>query len=124
MTKADDLKAALLAPRGAERPVDVAGVGKVTVRGLTRAEVVELREVPRGPGGLGFEQHLLAVAMIDPVLTVEEVAAWQKVAPTSEFDLVVDTVTELSGLGPGRAKEVYKELAGDSDAEFRDAPGP
>jgi hypothetical protein len=71
-------KAALLATRdiGVET-VEVDGFGSVKVRGLTRAEVLGIQKA----GALdaaAMEQKLLAIALVEPALSEDEVASGRR----------------------------------------------
>lgn len=102
-------KELLLKSRLPEDEVDVPGVGKVRVRGLTRAEVLMVRKATDdehmdGPRALVLERKLLAKAMLDPVLTEAEVGAWQDCAAAGEMEPVINRVQELSALVKGASK--------------------
>lgn len=112
-------KVRLLKSRLPEAEVEIPGVGTVRVRGLARAEVLDVRDLR----GAEFERRLIAIALVDPELTDDEAYEWQQAAVVGEFEPVVAKVMELSGLATGAGKEAYKELASDPDAEFRDVPG-
>lgn len=80
----------------AERDVELAGLGTVRVRALTRGEVLKLR----GPGDdfIAFEAGLLAAGMVRPQLSIEEAAAWQDAALPTEIDPVITAIMQLSGM--------------------------
>lgn len=101
-----DVKAKLLASRGlGTKKVEVDGVGEVEVRGLTRAEALRIQSADLDAGQM--ECELLAAAMVDPALTVEEVAEWQKVAPVGELEPISSAIQELSGM---KVKAVGAEM--------------
>lgn len=99
-------KAALLTPRVTTitAEVDLPGLGTVTVRGLSRWEMIKVF----GLDGKRHRQEQLAISLglVDPQLTEAEVAAWQKAAPSDEVELVAQKINELSGIGKGAAKSV------------------
>lgn len=102
----DDIKTKLLASRGlGTRIVDVDGVGKVEVRGLTRAEALELQG--KEMDAIEMECRLLSAAMVNPALSVEDVAEWQKVAPVGELEPISQAIQELSGM---KVKAVGEEM--------------
>lgn len=101
-------RARLLKPRLPERDVDLDGVGTVRVRGLSRAEVLGCQGKERDE----LEPLLLAMAMVDPALTEDDVLTWRQAATTDEIRTVLDVVWELSGLGEGAAKATYKSVPG------------
>lgn len=102
-------KSALLKKRLPQAKVDIEGLGEVTVRGLTRAEVLHVREATDnenmdGDRALVLERKLLAVAMVDPKLTEDEVGQWQEMVTPGELEPVIEKLQELSGLLPGSSK--------------------
>jgi hypothetical protein len=99
-------KALLLAPRLAQDEVQVPGVGAVKVRGLTRAEVAKIGN----RDGLEAERMAISLAMVDPVLTEDEVGQWQESAPAMEIQPVLVRINELSGLTKQAQKEAYKSV--------------
>ncbi|GHF30821.1 MULTISPECIES: hypothetical protein [Actinomycetes] len=103
-------KSALLKPRLAERDVEVPGVGTVRVRSLSRAEALSLKGKEMSAGKM--ERTLLALAMVNPALTEDEVKQWQDAAPAGELNAVQDAILELSGMKKEAAKS---DLAGDAE---------
>lgn len=90
------LKAAL-----PERQVDLDGQ-VVTVRGLSRAEVVGLQGLTDNLPGL--EQKILLLGFVDPPLTDGDVTTWYGSAPAGHIDKVVTAISQLSGMAEGAAK--------------------
>jgi hypothetical protein len=107
-------KAALLAGRGiGTRMVEVPGVGKVEVRGLSRAEALDIQsQSAQGLDAAAMEQRLLALAMVSPSLTEDEVAQWQAVAPAGELEPISNAIQELSGLRVTALKEEMTSFRG------------
>lgn len=104
----DDIKAKLLASRGlGTRFVEVDGVGKVEVRGLTRAEALTVQSAGELDAA-EMECRLIALAMVDPSLSEDEVRQWQSVAPAGELEPVSAAIQELSGM---KARAVGTEMA-------------
>jgi hypothetical protein len=104
-------KSKLLASgRISEGTVDLPGLGKVRVRGLSRGEILELRE----DTGTNAEQERkwLAKAMLDPVLTEDEVKQWQSVAVSDEVTMVTEEIYRLSGFGEGAQKSDAQGVSG------------
>lgn len=102
-------KSALFKDRLPEAEVEIPGLGSVRVRGLTRAEVLNVRKATDdehmdGPRALTLERKLLAKAMVDPALTEAEVGKWQEMGTPGELEPVIEKVQELSGLLPGNSK--------------------
>lgn len=100
-------KAKLLSRRKAfaEVEVEVEG-GTVTVRSLSRDEILVLRGLGNNPAK--FERKLLAYAMVEPTLTEAEAAEWQKNSDPLELEDVTNKVMEISGLKERADKAAYK----------------
>jgi hypothetical protein len=81
----------------------------VKVRGMTRQEMLD---VPASEGPKVSERWSLARCMVEPELTEDQVAAWQKAAPAAEVESVARAVNRLSGIENGQLKERYKSLGG------------
>lgn len=113
-------KELLFKPRLQEADVELPGVGTVRVRGLTqeeRGECVREGDIdaegnPVISKGAAIARRLIAKAMIDPPMTLNDVDAWQRAAPAGELDQVALKVQELSGMLPGATKEAYKSVRG------------
>jgi hypothetical protein len=96
-----------------EDDVELPGLGTVRVRALTRAEV--LRGQKTHSGTAEIERFMISTGMVDPIMTEDEVAAWQRRAPAGELDPVAYRIQQLSKMDTGADKEQYKSL--------RDEPG-
>lgn len=103
-------KAALLERRANTREVDVPDVGTVTVRGLTRTEALAIRGVEMDEAVA--EQKLLAVALVDPKLTEDDVRQWQEASPAGEIEVVTAAVLALSGMNAEAPKETVAAFRG------------
>lgn len=104
----DDLKARLLAGGGdAETAKVETHAGVVTVRPLTRSEVLKLN-MGRELGVIdvaAFERAMVAIAMVDPVMTEDEVRVWQDHdAAGGALADITDKISEISGLAQGAQK--------------------
>ncbi|HET9876920.1 MAG TPA: hypothetical protein VFQ37_14335, partial [Mycobacterium sp.] len=89
--------------------VEIPGVGTVRVRGISRVELLGIRKATDdstmdGPRVLDLERRMVALAMVDPVMTEAQVGEWQKVAPAGEVDKISNAISELSGLVEGAPK--------------------
>jgi len=107
-----DKKAKLLAKRtgaAATRTVTVNGVD-VTVRALTRKQILSAQKTIDPDDTAAIECAMLSLALVDPVMTPEEVATWQEVSPAGELEPVTDALSELSKINTDAAKETYKSL--------------
>lgn len=98
----------LFKPRLEEQELDLDGVGTVRIRALSRDEVATAREDNTDRKGTfdhaGYEYQLLAVSMIDPELTVDEVERWARAAPAGELTTVVEAIQRLSKLDEESSK--------------------
>lgn len=96
--------AALTTPRlnGKTAEVEIEGVGTVLVRGLSRWEMIHLQALE----GNRHRQDAaaLAIAMVEPKLTDEEAAAWQRAGGWMEIEAIARKINELSGIGKDAAK--------------------
>lgn len=102
---------ALFRPRCPEDDFDLAGVGKVRIRGLTRAEI---KEVSDGvDGGKDMEAVSLSLAFVNPRLTVEQAETYLRTAGFEEANNLSRRINELSGIagksgGDQPTKAAYK----------------
>src|SRR5689334_19532258 len=109
-------KEALFRPRLEQADVEIPGVGTVTVRALTRWELLTAGHGVKEGNVLELERRMLAYGMVEPALTESEVGEWQKVCPANEIQPILAKINELSGVGKDAHKEAYKSL--------RPEPGP
>lgn len=91
-------KDTLLKPRLAEGSHEIEGLGTIRFRALSRAEVLTLRAEFAEDDTATTECKLLAAALIDPVLTEDEVRRWQSACLADEMEPLVGAVAQLSGL--------------------------
>lgn len=92
----------LLVKRLVAETVEVPGVGTVKVRGLSRGEVFDLRAKNLNVEEL--EVQTIALCMVEPMLSTDDVRTWMYNAPTNEIDAVFGKIRELSGLSEGAQK--------------------
>lgn len=112
-------KELLFKPRLPEEDVEIEGVGTVRVRGLSRIEAIHVQAAK----GAEQERRILALGMVEPALTEDEVKLWQKASPAAEIEKVAGRITVLSGLAEDSAKTAYKSDGSESGAGVRDVPG-
>ncbi len=79
-----------------EEDVDLPGVGTVRVRAMSRAEAMRIKD--KSMSVAKMEQIILSTAMLDPVMSVDDVREWQEASGAGEIELVVAAVTRMSGL--------------------------
>jgi hypothetical protein len=109
-SKADLLKKSSAGPE----EVEVPGVGTVTIRPLTRAEALSMQDIEMRADVM--EQKLLALAMVEPSLTEDEVAEWQANSPAGLMHDVMLRIIEISGMQQIAAKAAYADFRGRSRA--------
>lgn len=81
--------------------------GDIVVRPLSRAEVLALKaERAAGMTLAEFEAHMVSHAMVTPAMTPAEVAVWQAASKAggTVLDEVIETITDISGMGQGASK--------------------
>jgi hypothetical protein len=107
----------LFKPRLDEDAHEIAGVGTVRFRALTRAEALQVvgREMPYDE----MERMLLSLAMVDPPLTSDEVARWQQACPAGELEPICSKIQELSGLQTTMDKQAYRHFRGNAGDRIR-----
>ena len=114
-------KELLLKKRLPEAEVEVAGIGTVRVRGLSRSEAMSLKA--QASDVEAVDRRMLFLGMVEPKLTEAEIAEWYAASPAGEIEPVSLKISELSGMTEGAAKEAYKAFDENPDAEFRLPPG-
>lgn len=86
--------------------VDLGGGAIVTVRALTRGEVTACRRKAKGDEDV-YERNIIAAALVDPVMTYEDVTLWldgdqadpdDVGAPAGDSVKITTTIAQLSGL--------------------------
>lgn len=80
------------------------------IRALTRAQMIRAGKLEEDRAKQ--EQYLLSVALVQPVLTVDEVARWQRSAAFMEVEKVARAINRISGVGKDAAKS---DVHGDGD---------
>ena len=99
-------KAALLKATLPEAVVSLpSAAGEVRVRGLSRSDAIRV-SVQKSPEDQ--EATLVALGMVEPTLTVDDVREWQRVAPAGDLQAVSERIGELSGMTETSGKEAYK----------------
>jgi hypothetical protein len=101
-------KVDLLKKRFGVEDVEIPGVGTVRVRPLSRAEALELQG--KEMAAAEVERKLVALAMVEPALTEDEVGTWQANSPAGELEPIGAAIRRLSGLEQASAKEAVKQF--------------
>lgn len=101
-------KAELLASRLSQEDVELGEVGSVRIRSLSRAEVLKIKgkEMPLEE----MERLLVSAALVDPVLTEDEVSQWQASSGAGEIEAVTQAIVRLSGLEDSASKKAVKRF--------------
>lgn len=107
--------------------VAIPGKGVMTVRVLTRTQIMKLRKSVKSiPDAIArqdvLEQKFLVAALVDPELTLEEVRMWQDASKAGEIDLVLAKINEISGMNEDYGKAATIEMLEDEDKRFRALP--
>jgi hypothetical protein len=108
-------KANLFKDRLGEDEHEIPGVGRVRFRGLQRGEALHYAKLVRKDSARA-ERFMLAKVLLDPVLTEEEVMAWQDATTSAEIEPIVRKVAKLSGAETSASADAYDS--------FRGEPGP
>lgn len=84
--------------------VPIEGVGTITVRGLSRFEML-LSQKKYPDDSMRQERFILSHAVVDPAgLTEDDIETWQKGSEPDEINRVATTINRLSGIGKGADK--------------------
>jgi hypothetical protein len=92
--------------------VEIEGLGSVTIRPLTRGEVLQLQVQAEKHewDAAKQEQVLVSIGMVEPKLTEDEVKTWQDVSPADQMSVVVEAIQGASGVKADSSKEATKSL--------------
>lgn len=104
---------AFLKHRLGEATVELPGVGAVRVRGLSREEAFSLKKEKDTEA---MERRAVALALVEPQLSADDVAEWYANAPAGEINLILESIRDLSGLNEGAAKSGVPSVRGRSRA--------
>jgi hypothetical protein len=100
-------KELLFKARLAEEDYDIPDVGTVRIRILSWDECAAFEKwAQTGRDGIEVYRRILATALVDPILTEEEVGEWMRVAPAGEIENLARHVIRISGLVEGAQKSV------------------
>lgn len=73
----------------------------VIIRGLTRNEALTVQDLPTT---IDKDNFMLSTALVDPVLSVADVAAWADADDAGVLVKVSEAIVTLSGMGEGAGK--------------------
>lgn len=103
-----------------EDDVEIPGMGTVRVRALSRKEALATQVIESVSERTA---HIIALAMVDPRMSVSEVRQWMDVAIAGELEPVDGMIAELSGMTPDAGKAAYKSYGDGSEPGIRSLPG-
>lgn len=104
-------KAGLLARRLGDGEHEVPGVGVLKIRGLSRAEVLEVQKLTDIAQS---DRRMISLAVVEPKLTEADVKVWQENSGASEIEDLTKAVAALSGLAGESAKAAYQQFRDES----------
>lgn len=84
--------------------VEVPGVGTLRVRAMNRGELLYAGKLNEDKGQGAMEAYVLSSCLVDPQMTLDDVADWQTSGAAMECQPVVAKINELSGVGKGAQK--------------------
>jgi hypothetical protein len=91
----------ILAKTRGEETVELKSGGSVRVRGLSRNEALAVQECE---GTAARDNLMISLGMIEPKLSVEDVAAWADAGSAGDAADVGETIGQLSGFREGAGK--------------------
>lgn len=102
----------LLKERFGVEAFELAGVGTVEIRSVSREVVLGLRGREPALTALEQERLLVSAAMVSPKMSQDDVAAWQAASPAGELEPLTEAIMRLSGLRRDAPKEAVKQFRG------------
>ena len=98
----------ILARKTGRDTVTLSDGEKVAIRGLTRDEALEVQKIE----DLGDKDNfVIATGMVDPKLSLEDVAAWAANDSAGDLSTVSEGIAELSGMTAKSGKAATKSTA-------------
>lgn len=94
-------RAQILARKTGRSTVELADGTTVAIRALTRDEVIAMDEYQTV---VEKNNYLVATALTDPVLSIDDVAVWGAEGASGDLDIISAAVHELSRTGTGAGK--------------------
>jgi len=88
----------------------IPGLGKVSIRGLSRHEALVMQS---GKTPEERDRMLIKFGVAVPALTLDEVSQWQRASTAGELEPMTRRITKLSGMGANSATEAYKSPGGE-----------
>ena len=100
MTETFD-KSKLFEERLDQHEITVEGLGTFKIRSLSRWQALLVGDVEGTPAK---EAKILRFGIVEPSLTEQEIARWQKASPAGEIEEITEAITKLSGMQEGAEK--------------------
>lgn len=97
----------ILARKMGHELVDLGDGDQVKVRGLTRAEAHEMKEIETNPER---EVRTLVLGLVEPELTEDDVRAWLAGDTFGAIQPVLERIMSLSGMLEGQGKAATKSV--------------
>ena len=88
--------------------VELPGIGTVTVRGLTRAEVLDIQRQRNGRKADWIERQMVRIGLTDPELTDDEVEQMYAALPNGHLDRITKAIAGLSGMDKEADREAMR----------------
>ncbi len=108
---------ALLTSTQGQRPTDdvyLPGAGVwVKIEAIARQEAIRVSETK---GGSDREIKMVTWGMIEPSLSYQEAQTWHRSAVAGDAQVLVEAITEISGLGEGARKAASRRFPEESGA--------
>lgn len=89
--------------------VEIEPFGTFTVKGLTRGEVLAMRQ-NQSADLAALERKMLVKALLEPKMSDGQLRKWQEVAPAGQMQPLIEAVEVLSGMREGEVKENIKQF--------------
>lgn len=94
-----------------EKDLEVPGLGKVRIRGLSREKALAVAKMAEEKAGFDAqEREWLRWGLVEPELSYQDIERWQARAQSGQIGTVTDAIVELSGVEEGAEKAVYKSV--------------
>jgi hypothetical protein len=111
MARLDKASVTTAAPALPQEEFEIEGKGSVLIRALSRAQILSLQSA-ESKGVLYSERRMLALAIVEPEFSEDDIGNWQKSSLASELEALTVRIAEMSGIRKDSQKAAY--------ADFRD----
>lgn len=97
-------RAEILARKVGHQVVDIPSGGQVTIRPITRNEALRMHSLVEAGEVATGDDYLISTALVDPEMSIEDVAQWGDTAPAGDLVALSEAVARLSGMTAGAPK--------------------